>query len=478
MQTIINKISRLPKKGNIIFLISAERELDETYFDKQELKYLRQQHKKEEQDFFAFNRFGYWLFVQFTPKEKERNQKREKLRKAGSKACAKFNSLKLNTVILASKKSSCVFPYLEGIALTNYQFLKYKKDAGKQMNSLSNIEVYQKELDDAFFNRLNIITDAVSRCRDLVNEPAISLSAEGLAEYFRNMGEEAGIKVEVFNKQKIEALKMGGLLAVNKGSLNPPTFTIMEWKPDNAINDKPYILVGKGVVYDTGGLNIKTGTFMNNMKMDMAGGATAATTLYAVAKAKLPVHVMALVPATDNRPGGNAYASGDVIRMYDGTTVEVLNTDAEGRLILADALAYAKKFDPGLVIDMATLTGSAIRAIGTFAIAAMQKKAEKPMQHLKACADHTYERIVEFPLWDEYAEELKSDIADITNLGGAYAGQITAGKFLEHFTDYPYIHLDIAGPAFAEKAFHYYGKGATAFGVRLLFYFFQQLEKI
>lgn len=477
MQTVINKISRLPKKGNIIFLISAERELDETYFDKRELKYIRQNHKNGKQDFFAFNRYGYWLFVQFTPKDKDKDQKRENLRKAGNKVCKELNRLKLNTVIVASRKSSCIFPYLEGIALSNYQFLKYKKDAGKQINSLSNIEVYQKELDAAFFNRLNIITDAVSRCRDLVNEPAISLSAEELSAYFRKMGEEAGIRVEVFNKKKIEALKMGGLLAVNKGSLNPPTFTIMEWKPENAVNDKPYVLVGKGVVYDTGGLNIKTGTFMNNMKMDMAGGATAATTLYAIAKAKLPVYVTALIPATDNRPGGNAYASGDVIRMYDGTTVEVLNTDAEGRLILADALAYAKKLKPALVIDMATLTGSAIRAIGTFAIAAMQKKAEKPMQHLLECARHTYERIVEFPLWDEYAEELKSDIADITNLGGAYAGQITAGKFLEHFTDYPYIHLDIAGPAFAEKDFHYYGKGGTAFGLRLLFYFFQQLGK-
>jgi leucyl aminopeptidase len=478
MQTIINKITRLPKKGNIIFLISADRELDENYFDKQEIKFIRNNHKKNKQMFFSFNRYGYWLFVQYTSTEKEKDVKREKLRIAGSKATQELNTLKLNTVILASHKSACVFPYLEGMALSNYQFLKYKKDAADETNSLGNIEVYQKELDDAFFNRLNIITDAVSKCRDLVNEPVNALNAEDLAHYLEKTGKDAGIKVEIFNKKKIESLKMGGLLAVNKGSIDPPTFTIMEWKPDDAINQKPYVLVGKGVVYDTGGLNIKTGNFMNDMKMDMAGGATAATTLYAIAKAKLPLHIIALIPATDNRPSQNAYVSGDVITMFDGTRVEVKNTDAEGRLILADALAYAKKYNPELVIDMATLTGSAVRAIGTGAIAAMQSKAEKSMSKLIESANHTYERIIEFPLWEEYAEDLKSDIADITNLGGANAGQITAGKFLQHFTAYPYIHLDIAGPAFAEKAFKYYGKGGTGFGIRLLFHFFQRISNL
>ena len=477
MQTVINKISRLPKKGNIIFLISGDKELDEAYFDKKEIKYIRQSHQNNDQDFFSFNRYGYWYFVQYTSTEKEADKKREKLRRAGQKATQELNKMKLNGVILSSAKSSCVFPFLEGMTLSNYQFLKYKKEAAKETNSLSNIEVYQKELNNEFFNTLNIITDAVSKCRDLVNEPVISLNAVSLSQYFEQLGKDANIKVEVFNKKKIESLKMGGLLAVNTGSIDPPTFTIMEWKPKDAMNKKPFILVGKGVTYDTGGLNIKTGNFMNDMKMDMAGGATAATTLYAIAKAQLPVYVMAIIPATDNRPGGNAYVTGDVITMYDGTTVEVLNTDAEGRLILADALAYAKKYDPELVIDMATLTGSAVRAIGTFAIAAMQKDAKKQIDKLMQSANHTNERMVEFPMWDEFAEEIKSDIADIKNLGGPYGGQIVAGKFLEHFTAYPYIHLDIAGPAYAEKPFHYYGKGGTGFGVRLLFHFFQKMSQ-
>jgi len=267
---------------------------------------------------------------------------------------------------------------------------------------------------------------------------------------------------------------MGGLLAVNKGSIDPPTFTIIEYKPEKTINSKPYVFVGKGVVFDTGGLNIKTGDYMNDMKSDMAGGAAVAGSIYAIAKAKLPVHVVGLIPATDNRPDGNAFVSGDVIYIYDGTSVEVLNTDAEGRLILADALAYAKKYDPVLVIDLATLTGSAMRAIGVQGSVAMGQKSADEIKMLSESGYRTHERIVEFPFWEEYDEELKSTIADIKNLGGANAGAITAGKFLAHFTDYPYIHLDIAGTAFLDKKDSYRGIGGTGVGVRLLFDFMKQ----
>jgi leucyl aminopeptidase len=233
--------------------------------------------------------------------------------------------------------------------------------------------------------------------------------------------------------------------------------------------------VGKGVVYDTGGLNLKTGTYMENMKMDMAGAATMASVMFAAAKANLPLYLIALIPATDNRLNGNAYASGDVITMHNGTTVEVINTDAEGRLILADALSYAQKYNPQLVINAATLTGSAQRAIGKYGIVAMQSKADKFMEDLKTGGNRTYERIAEFPFWDEYGELLKSDIADLKNLGPSEAGMITAGKFLEKFTDYPFIHLDIAGVAFAEKRDSYRNTGGTGTGVRLLFEFVKMM---
>ena len=266
---------------------------------------------------------------------------------------------------------------------------------------------------------------------------------------------------------------MGGILAVNKGSMDTPTFTIMEYKPDNHVNERPVVLVGKGITYDTGGLNIKPGDFMNDMKSDMAGAATMACALYAVALLKIPVWTVGLFPATDNRPYNNAYASGDIINMYDGTNVEVVNTDAEGRLILADALAYAKKYDPMLVIDMATLTGAASRAIGPYGIAAMQQNAEEYFDVMKSCSYSVYERIAEFPFWEEYDKLIVSDIADIKNSGEKFAGMITAGKFLAYFTSYPYIHLDIAGVAMNDKPDFYRGKGATAIGLRLIVEFLQ-----
>ena len=263
---------------------------------------------------------------------------------------------------------------------------------------------------------------------------------------------------------------MGGLLAVNKGSLDPPTFTIMTWKPEKYVNKKPYVLVGKGVVYDTGGLSLKpTLDSMDYMKCDMAGAATVAGVMYTVAKAKLPLYVIGLAPATDNRPDGNAYVPGDVVKMYDGSTVEVLNTDAEGRMILADALSWAKKYNPELVINLATLTGAAHAAIGKYGIVAMGNAPGEVMEQLKESGDRVCERIAEFPFWEDYAELLKSDIADLKNIGGRYAGAITAGKFLEHFTEYPFIHFDIAGPAFNKTKEKYWGKGGSGMGVRLLF---------
>jgi leucyl aminopeptidase len=277
--------------------------------------------------------------------------------------------------------------------------------------------------------------------------------------------------VEVFNKKKIEALKMGGLLGVNKGSLDPPTFTIMEWKPSKKVNKNPYVFVGKGVVFDSGGMNLKPGDSMSTMKDDMSGAAAVATAVYAIAKAKLPVWVIGLMPATDNRPGEKAVVPGDILTMHNKMTVEVLNTDAEGRLILADALAYAKKYNPELVIDLATLTGSAVRAVGKYGIVAMQSKAEKELELLKTSGWEVYERLVEFPSWDEYGELIKSDVADLKNVGPGEGGAITAGMFLEKFTDFPFIHLDIAGPAFLEKPDSYRGKGGTGVGVRLLFNF-------
>jgi leucyl aminopeptidase len=242
----------------------------------------------------------------------------------------------------------------------------------------------------------------------------------------------------------------------------------LEYKPANAVNAQPYVLVGKGVVYDTGGLSLKPTNSMDTMKSDMSGAAAVLGAVSGAARLGLPVHVVGLIPATDNRPGGNAVTPGDVLTMSDGTTVEVLNTDAEGRLILADALHYAKRYNPQLVIDLATLTGAAARAIGHYATVAMGTASEEVWSDLLASGSRTHERLVRFPFWDDYNELLKSTVADLKNIGGADAGAITAGKFLEHFTNYPYVHLDIAGPAFADKPMGYWPAGGTGIGVRLL----------
>jgi leucyl aminopeptidase len=296
------------------------------------------------------------------------------------------------------------------------------------------------------------------------------LNAIQLGKEFEKMGKAAGFKVEVLNKAKIQALKMGGLLAVNLGSIDPPTFTIMEYKPARARNKKPIVLVGKGVVYDTGGLSLKpTANSMDLMKCDMGGSAAVAGAMYAIAKSKLPVHVIALVPATDNRPGGNAYAPGDVIEMMSGMTVEMLNSDAEGRMILADALHYAKRYSPELVLEFSTLTGAAKAAIGSMGIVCMGTADEGVKKKLKDSGNNTYERLAEMPFWDEYDEMIKSDIAEIKNIGGPEGGSITAGKFLTRFTDYPYMHFDIAGPAFLTARDTWRGKGGTGVGIRLLF---------
>ncbi len=367
-----------------------------------------------------------------------------------------------------------VLAFTEGLYLTNYQFNKYFTNQ-KDLFSISQVDIQSDAVTEKELAYLSASLEATCFSRDLVNEPLSYLTAEKLAEEILKKGKEVGFSVEVFNKKKIESLRMGGLLAVNKGSIDPPTFSVLEWKPVNAVNNKPYVLVGKGVVFDTGGLSLKpTHDSMDYMKCDMGGAAAVAGAFYAISKAKLPVHIIGLIPATDNRPDGNAYVPGDVIKMHDGSTVEVLNTDAEGRMILADALSYAKQYGPELVIELSTLTGAAHAAVGKYAIVGMGNTSEEVMEELKEAGFITFERIAEFPFWDDFSELLKSDIADQKNIGGKYAGAITAGKFLEKFTNYPFIHLDIAGPSFNKIPDNYRGKGGSGVGTRLLFEFFRQ----
>ncbi|MEI6886058.1 MAG: leucyl aminopeptidase [Bacteroidota bacterium] len=494
----ISITNRSQQIEHLVLVVKSLKSLPEGVFTASELTFIRQQHKELKKDIIPYNRLENWIFIYVIKDEQSLNKRLEDSRKAGNTVGGLLNAQKAEKVVIFDHEDNPAetLAFAEGMALGSYQFLKYKSKDDRK-NTLRKIEIYSAKSEIAKmrdseinnsnnteleispfrhfaispFNTINIVNEAVYKCRDLINEPASYLTATVFAKEVEKLGKDCGAKVEVMNKKKLEALQMGGILGVNKGSHEPPTFTVMEWKPADAVNTKPLVFVGKGVVFDSGGMNLKPGESMLNMKDDMSGAAAAALAVYAIAKAKLPVYVVGLMPATDNRPGTKAIVPGDILKMHNGMTVEVLNTDAEGRLLLADALSYAKKYKPELVIDMATLTGAAVRAIGKIACAGMQVKAAEEFLELTDCGFSTNERIVELPMWDEYADFLKSELADMKNIGPGDAGTITAGKFLEKFTDYPYIHLDIAGPAFLDKADSYRGIGGTGFGVRLLFEF-------
>jgi leucyl aminopeptidase len=460
----IKAVKTVKNAKNVIVL--AEKKADIKYLpcDKV-IPFMKEGFDKEEVQFIKTPK--HYMYV-----VNVKNADLEQIRKFAHKIHGEVKNEKEIAVHGASDEKLQAF--LEGIYLSDYQFLKYFTDKDKKKNKLTTVKVagiLQSKI-DAFKN----VIESTLWARTLVNEPVSYLDAPRLAMEIQKKRINDGLKIKVLHKKEIEELRMGGLLAVNKGSEIPPTFTIMEWKPKNAKNKKPIVLVGKGVVYDTGGLSLKpTPHSMDLMKSDMGGAAMMAATMDAVSKNNLPVYVIALIPATDNRPGKTAYAPGDVIEMFDGTTVEVLNTDAEGRMILADAIAYANKYKPEVIIDAATLTGAAVRAIGTKAAIVMGNAPRKYFKQLEKSGNKVHERVIEFPFWDEWKEELKSDIADMKNLGGGNAGMITAGKFLEHFAKHPYIHIDIAGPAFLEAPEDYKGKGATGFGVRLMYDFLKNL---
>lgn len=472
----ISKKSALNNSESIVLLCVKASNLNNFGLSKEEIDYAKNEINTKERKCIYINQLKRYVIIQLIDTKKEKHLTLESLRKSGNAVHSFIAGAKIKdiTIVDADNKIAETLAFTEGLALSNYQFLKYKKEREKEKYSLKSISVFSRQIDQKRMEELSIIVEATNISRTLVNEPANFLTATQLSKEFRKLGKEAGFDVEVFNKAKLTSLKMGGLLSVNFGSIDPPTFTIMEYKPKGAKNKQPVVLIGKGVVYDTGGLSLKpTPNSMDMMKCDMAGGAAVACALYAVAKAKLPVHIVALVPATDNRPGGNAYVPGDVITMYNGLTVEMLNADAEGRMILADALAYAQKYKPQLVIDVATLTGAAIAAIGTSGIVAMGTADEKTKNKLKQSGNNTYERLAEMPFWDDYDEMIKSDIADMKNVGGSNAGAITAGKFLARYIDYPWMHLDIAGPAFLPGKDGYRPKGGTGVGVRLLFDYFK-----
>ncbi len=455
-------------------LLLSRPEAAASFCNEREMAFLRGQ-MEEGSKLTHINQYDRQLFF-IVPDEKKKGYSRlEALRKTGHELQGMIKKLPVRELQIVSDLSGSeeLIALAEGLTLSSYSFQKYKSE--KKAGKLEAVHLQGKGLTETSVTELTQVLEGTFLARNLVNEPVIYLTAEQLGKEFVELGKKAGFKVEVLGKAKIRSLKMGGLLAVNLGAPNPPTFSILEYKPENAVNARPYVLIGKGVVYDTGGLSLKpTPNSMDEMKCDMAGAAAVAGAIYAVAKSRLPVHVVGLIPATENRPDGNAITPGDVITMYSGKTVEVLNTDAEGRLILADALCYATKYDPALVIDLATLTGAAARAMGKEGIVYMGTAPREEKEALEKSGYSVHERLVEFPLWEEYDSYIESAVADIKNIGGAEAGAITAGKFLEHFVEFPWLHLDIAGGAFLSGSDSYRGRHGTGIGVRLLYHFLKE----
>jgi leucyl aminopeptidase len=480
MKPEVLRISQLAPDKSVICILGKDKIPENLLLSKSEKEYARK--KISENEEYVFINSYYKCTYLVRAKEGIPEFKiQEELRKTAFTLRQLIKSNNHQEIIITSSgiTEDSIVAFAEGLILSFYSFDKYKtRPDDKVKNQYPERLLLLGRIKDSDLKWLVDLCEAVYLTRDMINEPANHLNAAGLAEEIKRMGDVSGFNVEVMNRKKIEALKMGGLLAVNRGSIDPPVFCILEWKPDKKLNKNPIILVGKGIIYDTGGLNIKTGDYMALMKADMAGAATVTGVLYTIAKASIPLHVIGLIPATDNRPGENAYTQGDILTMHNSSTVEVCNTDAEGRLILADAISYACNYSPELIIDIATLTGSAAMTFGNKAIAMMGNAKRKYFSLLEECGNEVYERVAELPFWEEYGELLKSDIADLKNVGGREAGAITAGKFLENFSKFPLIHLDIAGTGMLSKDDFYRLKEGPGSGLRLLATFLKKLASI
>lgn len=407
----------------------------------------------------------------------------EKLRRAGALAIQRATGLKCKTLAVVQPAIGSFTPadvaqaISEGLALGVYSYDKHISQKPNGGFSAPN-KVVLLGLDAAEVKGMKVgaatgkaVSDGVLLARDLANAPSNEIDPQTLAARAKELS-SVGVKVTVLTKAQIEKLGMGGLVAVNKGSEIPPSFIIMEWKGGGR-NEQPLVFVGKGVTFDSGGILIKPGAGMADMKLDMGGAAAVIGAMHTIATLKLKQNVIGLVAATENMPSGTAFKPGDVIKHLNGKTSEIDNTDAEGRLILADALAYADRYKPQAVIDLATLTGACVVALGNVASGLMGNTPELN-NRIRQSGDRTYDRVVELPLWEEYEELIKSDVADVKNSGGRGAGTITAGLFLKTFIgNYPWAHIDIAGTGMTSRPSGYINKGGTGAGVRLLVDFVQ-----
>ena len=413
----------------------------------------------------------------------------DRVREASAKACLQARTLRLDSVstivhgagIGGMDLSDAAEAVAEGALLGTYRFARYKtkeEDAESGPDALTLVTTEKRDV-RAIEKAVGIAqatAKAVTMARDMVNAPSNDKTPRHLADTCVTMAREVGLKCAVYDEKDIQKLGMGALWGVARGSEQPPRFVVLEWW-GGPKSQKPIALVGKGITFDTGGISLKPqdGLLgpMWEMKYDMAGAATVFATMRACAELKLPLNVVGVAPCTENMPSGNAQKPGDIVRTIGGKTIEVLNTDAEGRLVLADGIGYVLRYEPQLILDVATLTGSMVFALGK-KTTGMLGTDRKTLRRLLDASQVTGEPFWEMPVFEEYAEAIKSDFADLKNVGGRPAGAITAAKFLEKFTDgRPWVHLDIAGPVWNDGGVdapkrEYHPKGATGVPVRTL----------
>jgi len=399
---------------------------------------------------------------------KKDNVSPERIRRAGGRALTYLRDLGIQRPVLSTRflhtLGQSPADFAEGGLLGLYRFDTYRSE--KQSNRIIGLTILSRPSAD--LNRrirhVKTVASASAFARDLINTPANDMTPTDFARVALSLRGK-GMSVKVLGKKELVKLGMGAYLAVSSGSKEPPKCIVLEYRGSRK---PPVVLVGKSITFDSGGISLKPSEGMEKMKYDMAGGAAVMGVMKAAAELKLPAHIVGLLPATENLPGGAAVKPGDVVRSFSGKTIEIVNTDAEGRLALADALGYAKRFKPRAVVDIATLTGACAIALGGEAVAMMGNDRDL-LDAFKKAGDDTYERVCEMPLYEEYKDYLKSDIADIKNVGGRIGSLMASAYFLYEFAGQtPWVHLDIAGTAWAEKDRPYIPKGASGIGVRLI----------
>ncbi|MGK7345730.1 MAG: leucyl aminopeptidase [Candidatus Nitrospinota bacterium M3_3B_026] len=367
----------------------------------------------------------------------------------------------------------------EGAVLALYTFEKFKSEKSEKKVEAVTLTAASEKQEKAMAKgarKGRALAESASFARDLVNLPGNALTPSRLAEEARKTARRSKIKLSVLDPAGIKKQKMGGLMAVARGSREPARFIIMEWMKGPK-KQKPIVLVGKGLTFDTGGISLKPSASMEQMKSDMSGGAAVIAAMRAAAALNLKVNLVGLVPATENMPGSSATKPGDVVTGLSGVTFEIINTDAEGRLILADALAYAERYKPDCVVDLATLTGACMVALGEYA-SGLFGTDEELVNAIKEAGEETGERVWPLPLWPEYEKLIKSDVADIKNVGPRWGGAITAAAFLKRNVKGKWAHVDIAGTAFTGKPRGYLTCGGTGVGVRLMIRFLEKRAKL